>query len=466
MSPSSTSQQSQPTSEKTSEDLQPSLRNALSSLNINLNYELARYRHAKQGNGKPNAMPPSFQPRQRRSLNLLGISSAVGQGNAQVAQEQASPPPMPPNPRLSHAAASPADSIFEQGANPLRNEAAQSEALETIALDGALVRQTQPEEETYLASTEALIENLNHAPDPELAEGYPAKPTSRNWSEWLSTPLGLGALLLLLVTSAGFGFVLVNPYVAGNLISNTPLARLWPDASEDEEATADGSSEELEASEETDARASSLSSLSPDLSQREFSNLDLSTLSNLPSNSTSAGQPLVANSNNNRENKPPATEPSSTTNRSVSQETATADTATNTPQVNEIPRTTTPAPMPAAMTPAPQETAAPAPQPQAIAPQPTPNTSQPTPSEATQPASPRVEDEPVSVEPASSYYVVSDYTGDPSLSTVREVVDDAYVRNFDTGARIQLGAFNSEAGAAALVEELESQGIDAQVYEP
>jgi cell division septation protein DedD len=61
---------------------------------------------------------------------------------------------------------------------------------------------------------------------------------------------------------------------------------------------------------------------------------------------------------------------------------------------------------------------------------------------------------------------VTDYTGDPSLDAARAVVDDAYVRNFDVGARIQLGAFNTEAGAAALIEDLQSQGIEAQVYEP
>jgi cell division septation protein DedD len=62
--------------------------------------------------------------------------------------------------------------------------------------------------------------------------------------------------------------------------------------------------------------------------------------------------------------------------------------------------------------------------------------------------------------------VVTDYTGDPSLEAVREVVGDAYVRNFDVGARIQVGAFNTEEGAAALIEELQGQGIEAQVYEP
>jgi hypothetical protein len=62
--------------------------------------------------------------------------------------------------------------------------------------------------------------------------------------------------------------------------------------------------------------------------------------------------------------------------------------------------------------------------------------------------------------------VVTDYTGDPSLEEARTAIDDAYVRNFEVGARIQMGAFNTPEGAAAMIEELENQGIQAEIYEP
>ena len=123
--------------------------------------------------------------------------------------------------------------------------------------------------------------------------------------------------------------------------------------------------------------------------------------------------------------------------------------AAGTPQqVNQIPQNITPAPRPATIAPTYQ---APAPAP---APQPAPAPVESAP--AAPDSSPAVSQTPV-----SSYYVVSDYTGE-----AREVVDDAYVRNFDVGARIQLGAFSSEEGAAALTEELNNQGIEAQIYEP
>ncbi|MDA0672552.1 MAG: SPOR domain-containing protein, partial [Cyanobacteria bacterium] len=67
---------------------------------------------------------------------------------------------------------------------------------------------------------------------------------------------------------------------------------------------------------------------------------------------------------------------------------------------------------------------------------------------------------------ASTYYVVTNYTGDPSLNQARQVVGDAYVRNFPIGARIQLGAFSSEADAAAHADNLAAQGISAEVYNP
>jgi cell division septation protein DedD len=65
-----------------------------------------------------------------------------------------------------------------------------------------------------------------------------------------------------------------------------------------------------------------------------------------------------------------------------------------------------------------------------------------------------------------SYYVVTPYSGDPSLETAREAVPEAYVRNFDTGASVQLGAFSDPAKAEELVQQLESQGIPAEIYQP
>jgi hypothetical protein len=67
---------------------------------------------------------------------------------------------------------------------------------------------------------------------------------------------------------------------------------------------------------------------------------------------------------------------------------------------------------------------------------------------------------------SARYYVVVDYSGDTSLTAARQVIGDAYVRNFSTGAKIQMGAFSQPSAAQNLVQQLQQQGISAQVVGP
>lgn len=469
MTSSSISQDSQLTAKDASEVMQPLLKDAMSGLNINLDYELARYRNSKRD---PQTRAPfsPFQSPRSRSLNLMSIPGSASYPESRASQAKV--PSMPPNPRLSQTTVS---------GDAVTHPAVESDAYssEVSAPKGALVRQPSPSEEAPLASSEALFASFDaHSKGLEshLETG------SKHWLQWLDTPVGLGALLLLLVSSAGLGFIFVNPYVARNLVSNTPLARLWSSPEDEVEASEDlASNETLE--NEASADDFPLGGLSPDLSEREFSDLDLNSLSNLPSNASSVGRsslPEIANAEKTERSANDSTPP-----RVPSPETNSPATGipANTPQqVNEIPRTTMPAPQPAAVippvqNPSPAPVSAPQSEPvEAVTVQPSEETTQLSLSGSTegvnaQPNPPvSAEDADiqgaVSSEPASSYYVVSDYTGDPSLEDAREVVDDAYVRNFESGARIQLGAFNSEEGAAALAEELQGQGIEAQIYEP
>lgn len=463
MTPSAASQQSPSQTSSANalvESLQPPLRQALSSLNINLDYELARYRYAKRGEVQPSVQPPQFQ-RRRRSLSLINVpyqpqrSNSAAQPStppaANAAHRSVTPPPPPPNPRIYGPNAPSSGAVPPTvGAHPVGSQPG-GPASEVAALRSAIVHQPDQQPDTYLASSEALLNNFDPYYPASEPEAFTQTPSKR-WFEGLNTPLGLGALMLLLVASAGFGFVLVNPSVAQNLFSNTPLARLWPAT----EAETTGSSEvALEESDETaEFEGPPINALSPDLSQKEFSDLDLNTLSNLPSNTPApaiAGSPVGADAtaeSDPRQLRPEANNPINNRGSAATRE------------VNEMPRTTTPAPQPAPLAPTYQEPY----QPPAATP--APQAAPAAPAGASQPAPPTANDEPASREPASSYYVVTDYTGDPSLNSAREVVGDAYVRNFDIGARIQLGAFNTEEGAAALAEELESQGISAEIFEP
>ncbi|NJR65897.1 MAG: SPOR domain-containing protein [Leptolyngbyaceae cyanobacterium CRU_2_3] len=69
--------------------------------------------------------------------------------------------------------------------------------------------------------------------------------------------------------------------------------------------------------------------------------------------------------------------------------------------------------------------------------------------------------------PGNLYHVGVDYSGDSSLQQARSAVPDAYVRNLPSGsAKVQMGAFSNEAAAQERVQELQQQGIAAQIYQP
>lgn len=81
---------------------------------------------------------------------------------------------------------------------------------------------------------------------------------------------------------------------------------------------------------------------------------------------------------------------------------------------------------------------------------------------------PEVATAPAAEQPAprgNYYYVITPYSGDPSLENAREAVPDAYVRNFEAGANVQLGAFNDAARAEELIQQLQDQGIPAELYQ-
>ncbi len=441
------------------EGLQPVLRNALTSLNVNLEYELARYRQARQGQLPLRATPPQFQPK-RRSLNLMPVPSPRVSPSEVLNTSSndttaVTPPPPPPNPRLQSQ-----DVAVPQAAS----------TSEVSALRSALVYAgAAPDETGYLASSAALLEAESSAhsfpspPEPDFTQA------PRRGGESFLTPLGLGGFLLLLVGSASFGFALVNPAVVQNLTKNTPLSKLWPLASEsgereESEATKGAIASNSETSGHPAGQTSPLNPLSPDLSQKEFTRLDLKTLSTVPSGVS----PKTPTPNSGRQTPlaptAPRTPPSAPSRLSAT---------SSVPTVTGIPSTTVAPPQAAFPAPAPSYEPSPAP---TYEPDPAP-TYEPSPpatipsngdnGEADSAGADTYAESPTTRQaPASNYYVVTDYTGDPSLEAARNAVEDAYVRNFDIGARIQLGAFNTPEGAAALMEALESQGIEAQIYEP
>ena len=417
----------------------PVLEGALANLMVDLDGELQRYRQRRSD--QTGLSTPGLQSRFRRAsrsgpqlINLPPTPAApkgapVRPTPAQPAESLMVGKPVPPPPP-------PRSALTAQDLIPY-----------------------SPMAEDYLESTEALLDT-----DPTAyITDYGSAPEDRSPSlgRSLGTPLGLGALLLLLVASAGFGYLVTSPQAIDHLRQH-PLVKGLGQNLQPPPAAPQATSPEPD--------VSVPEGLGPDLSQQEFSPLDLNRVSNLPApTQTPEASPLPDPSPSPNPLQPtpsfqkpvdlPAIAPSPPSRAVVS------------PRAPAPSAPSRPAPAPTVASPAPSTPAAvvsPTPGRAALA-----APSAPPPRPLTAPATPRPPDPlaqaplaPAPLQPSSRYYVVVDYGGDASLASARRVVGDAYVRNFSSGAKIQMGAFSQPAAAQNLVNQLQQQGISAQVVGP
>lgn len=316
----------------------------------------------------------------------------------------------------------------------------------SVTLQRLMQQPTQPPEapEDYLESSEELLRSILEE-DPELrAEREP-----NSMLDTLLTPLGIGSMLLLLLSSTTLGYVIMNPSSLG----------LWTPNSQSQSSSNSPAATQPSATQTSEAP-------SPDLSSEEFVDLDLDTLSTLPKK---AGQTAT---------KTPAAKPSPA--RSTTKTNSTSRSAASSVAPVEMPPAPQPQPnlstvvIPAAppvvSAPEPARSIEPAAPPQAaapVSPEPINEAPLPTVTPQNEPApAPTVATASEST-PRNYYYVVTEYSGDSSLQEARGAVPDAYVRNLpNEGAKVQLGAFSEEAKAQELLQELQQQGIEAEVYTP
>ncbi|NJO79063.1 MAG: SPOR domain-containing protein [Cyanobacteria bacterium RM1_2_2] len=325
---------------------------------------------------------------------------------------------------------------------------APNETLQKLMQQAEAQSESVPED--YLASSEELLRSIAEE-DLELrAEREP-----NSMLETLLTPLGVGSMLLLLMASTSLGYVIMNPSSIG-----------WGTAAQPE-----SSGTEAPTSAEQDGEAPS-----PNLASEEFVDLGLGTLSTLP-------KPAVRASSTPAKPKTASAKPSASSTASPSAN----GTSTGSPSRSAEPPVTfdsipvAPVPQPSLSTvivpaappisaPAPEpvyEPAEPAPLPEisAVSPEPIPET--PPPLEPLPAVTATAPTHAAPANPQNYYYVVTDYSGDSSLQEARGAVPDAYVRNLPSeGAKVQLGAFSDQAKAQELLQELENQGIEAEVYQP
>lgn len=436
------------------------LQRAVESLNLNLDDELHRYRQNRSGNATVPATPARLQLRQnRKSLDLIALKTAA------TSTAVAAAAPLP-NARLQE--------ILGQASVPSSQAYPPKATVNQVRLShgGTLTTYRQAPED-YLESTEALLGSVPPQ-SRRQAEAY-----TPSLARQLATPLGMGSLLLLLVGSAGFGYLVMSPQAVQHL-TDSPLARRLrgqpTEGAADDAVALDGVGGQSDAG---------FKPMGPDLSEKEFMSLDLSNISNLPSaNAPSAGQstPVQAQVQAGLplgEQVPPGSRPGvptaagSRVNAGVlrAEIVSAPGAAGNTSNAASAPRQAAPATRapatraPVAAPPAAQ-TAPPAaarpPQPLAL--NRTPAAPTPlAPIGSVAPPAPITQAPP---QAAPSYYVVTDYSGAQSLESARSAVGDAYVRNFSSGTRIQMGAFSQESSARSLVNQLQGQGIPAQVISP
>ncbi|MGB3492167.1 MAG: SPOR domain-containing protein [Elainellaceae cyanobacterium] len=440
------------------------LQTALGSLDIDMEEELARYRRQA-----PGRVQRSRQQAMAYVAALAGKSPSESPESLAIAPSQATQAtqaPLPPAP-------APAEEEASLHANMTHFAAAQS---------AAPAPHSNPAPDGYLESSEELLRSLEdlHTPFPEPEPAAQKSDRFPGLLASLLTPLGVGSVMLLILSSATLGYLVVNPSVVTRLTSPSN--------------DAPGSVSDGTASGRPDG-------ISPDLSSTEFDPLNLNRLSSIPSERDLGylENPAEGTDGEAESDTAPSSELSSENGELPTvavPSTSASQPSTVTPAPAQPARRAAPAPAPARTAPqaAPQPAAAlprvaPAPAPARSTPRsnPTPsNTSQPSPRSrsATAPAAPSPSSNnssgSSSATPAPSsnaatasapasqedyVYVVTPYTGDSSLEQAQEAVSGAYVRNSPGGAQVQMGAFSSPQGAQDLVEELNNQGIPAQIQD-
>jgi hypothetical protein len=314
----------------------------------------------------------------------------------------------------------------------------------------ALQRLAQPEDvedpDSYLESSEELLRSIAEE-DPDLR----ADPQPDRLLDTLLTPLGIGSMLLLLLSSATLGYVVMNPSSLGFLSAQRQESGATPTNSPGQASPGSVTSKPP----------------TPDLAADEFKDLNLTTLSTIPKQpGLAATAPAKPQS---EPAKPKAT--SQAANAATSNQARSSAAPENSATMPSVtvpaqPAVSAPAPAPAPVAyvpPAPAPYIPPAPPsvaPASVAPD-QPENDPPRRSEA---PAPEVAAAPASRGASQNYlYVVTPYSGDSSLRQARGAVPDAYVRNFSDGARVQVGAFRNEDEAQKLVQDLQQQGIEAEI---
>lgn len=391
--------------ELSSAHLPPALGAVLSSLNVNLEAELNRYRRTRHTRSIVEEDIFADLDAVIKDAEDLEFAFDAAQPSISVPAvtipDADIPPPPPRNRKLlsgrlsvsgSDAASNLSESQIEAGFGAQPNHtgsalAAQSIAAQSLAAISAddnhfnrLVKESvesssavikAPLSSGYLVSSEELIESLSDVADMPEPVSLNPEPRRKTVSVMAGATLGL----LALVAGLGASYVMSNPEVAQTLANGF----------QGESATINP------------APQPTFDPPGPDLSAQEFVNLKLDNLSSL--------------------NMQPSLDPLATSAR---------------PPVPDLP---------------PIEG----------------SSSQLAPSAASDASSAT---QALAIPAGANYYVTVPFSTEQGLIEVRRAVEEAFVRQFSDGNRIQLAVFDNLETAQSFISQLQKQGVQAQIYGP
>ncbi|MEC4984507.1 MAG: hypothetical protein SAJ37_05700 [Oscillatoria sp. PMC 1068.18] len=394
--------------------LNPVLQAALSSLDVNLEAELARYRRRQP---QPARTKSALQERYRsQSLNSLpeGITTST-LAIAPETQEETKKTKLSPETLLQSEAPSSDREVVSESEDfglvaHLDPTEEKANSQEPVTLEETI--NEQPPED-YLASSEQL---LNTLAEEETTPPQKVKPLASLW-----TPLGLISILVFLVASSLLAWALMPEAVLSKL-GLKPLASAESETTEEESLTVE--------SIEPESAAAVAIPVGPNLATEEFVELNLSTLSNVKPSPTP--QTTVDESDLPTAPETPVSEPGKPGPVVIKRS---SDLATAL-----LPPSLQPAPVPPANS----------------ATQTTPTNPFPTSPQTSQSS-------PDDGQNQQNYLVLSDYSGESSLVKARAIAPDAFLRKTASGEKIQMATFTNQAEAQRYVQNLQQQGLAATV---
>lgn len=380
--------------------LNPTLKAVLGNLDVHLEEELTRFRR-QHPSKKTLYTNGASRPKGEKTLDLISVKATGGRTGAYA--NGASAPSNSPIPGAVEDL-NPQQQI-SAAAHASEVETKVSEAKETNYTQEIPPAATFMQPDDYLESSEALLKNLSQEPK---ENPFTSQEAERE-SDRLLSPLGIGSMLLLLLASATLGYVVMNPASVSHL--NRLFEPQKPKVAENNSKTP--------ATGENASRVRGIPT-SPNLAAEEFGELTLRSLSTV--------QPRVASipSPPPRPQMPvntPAAIPSGVPG-SVPLDLS----RSLLPQQQTLESSTVPVP-----------------------------TSAPTPATRQTKANSASSGE-------NRYLVVMEYSGSRSLNQARKVAANAFVRRLPEGTRIQLASFPTAREARAKVQQLQKQGVSAQLY--